>query len=637
MDFSPQQKFNLLTAMGYSGSSHAPEMDAFVQSNPRAAALMGKFTRVVQKRAGMAAGGTTTPTLKATTTPTPKATTTPTPKATTTPTSAPTTTPNKSPGDILTQAVIRDPATLTEKADVAKIVVTPDTLIGANVGQDTAAEVADVTTVDTVQTAVAPTTKPAATVTATNVAPEVAKVAAGTEAATGEIRAENLTTAAQQTTSSLEGMKAAQGQGILMNNPVQREIQNEELISGSTVDATKVNALAESIQAAEATPTKQATVQGQLEGLMQQFEGGATPAWAAGAMRNAQAMLSQRGLGASSMAGQAVIQAAMESALPIAQADASTRAQFESQNLSNRQQVAMFAAQQRAAFLGQEFDQNFQSRVANAAKVSDVANMNFTAEQTIALENSRVANTVNLANLDNKQGMIMAQAAALSNLDITNLNNRQQAAVQNAQSFLQMDMANLTNEQQTGIFRAQANVNALLTDSAAQNAAKQFNASSVNQTNQFYDTMTANVSQFNASQKNAMDQFNAGETNAVEKFNTQLEAQRDQFNANNGLVIAQANAVWRQNATTINTAAQNEANAAAALSMNALTAKAMDEVWQKERDRLSYAFTAMESAKDRATDILLADKTIASVDKAAADAEKTARTSAYVKLVFGDW
>jgi hypothetical protein len=54
VDFSPEQKYNLLTAMGYSGSSKAPEMDAFVQSNPRAAALMGKFTRVVKKRTGMA-------------------------------------------------------------------------------------------------------------------------------------------------------------------------------------------------------------------------------------------------------------------------------------------------------------------------------------------------------------------------------------------------------------------------------------------------------------------------------------------------------------------------------------------------------------------------------------------------------
>ena len=53
-------------------------------------------------------------------------------------------------------------------------------------------------------------------------------------------------------------------------------------------------------------------------------------------MRAATAAMAARGLGASSLAGQAIVQAAMESALPIAQADASIQAQFEGQNLSNQ-------------------------------------------------------------------------------------------------------------------------------------------------------------------------------------------------------------------------------------------------------------------------------------------------------------
>jgi hypothetical protein len=61
----------------------------------------------------------------------------------------------------------------------------------------------------------------------------------------------------------------------------------------------------------------------------------------------------------------------------------------------------MLAAQQRATFIGQEFDQEFQARVQNSSRIADVANQNFTAEQQIALENSRVANTMNLQNLSN--------------------------------------------------------------------------------------------------------------------------------------------------------------------------------------------------------------------------------------------
>jgi hypothetical protein len=625
VDFSPQQKYNLLTAMGYSGSSQAPEMDAFVQSNPRAAALLGKFNRVVQKRTGMVTGGTVTPTATTTTTNNPVAPPVVTPAA-----------PVKSPGTILTEAAIAQPEALTTTANVQKIAVTPETLIDSTAGQAGAVGVTPTSTVSGVAEAETPTQKDAATVTALTAAPEVSKLVEGVKAAEGTIKPQDLVAAAQQTKSSLDAMKAAQGEGILMNNPVQREIQAEELVSGSAVDATKVQALTESIQAAEATPTKQATVQGQLEGLMQQFEGGATPAWAAGAMRNAQAMLAQRGLGASSMAGQAVIQAAMESALPIAQADATTLAQFESQNLSNRQQVAVLAAQQRATFLGQEFDQAFQTRVTNAAKVSDIANMNFTAEQNIALENSRIVNTVNLANLNNKQGMVLAQASALANLDIANLNNRQQAAVQNAQNFLQMDLQNLDNQQQTVVFKAQANINALLTDTAAKNVAAQFNAKEKNQTDQFYDGLIARASEVNALAINSMNEFNAGEKNAAARLDAQLKTQREEFNAKNSLEIAQANAVWRQNVTTLDTAAQNEANTAAALNMNNLTEKGLDEVLQRERDLMDYAFTAQESAADRANALLITDKTIASADRQMANDEKTARAAFFVKLA-SDW
>ena len=38
--------------------------------------------------------------------------------------------------------------------------------------------------------------------------------------------------------------------------------------------------------------------------------------------------------------------------------------------------------------MGQEFDQGFQSRVTNAARVADIADKNFTAQQQVQLENS---------------------------------------------------------------------------------------------------------------------------------------------------------------------------------------------------------------------------------------------------------
>ena len=72
----------------------------------------------------------------------------------------------------------------------------------------------------------------------------------------------------------------------------------------------------------------------------------------------------------------------------------------------------------------------------------------------------------------------------------------------NAQSFMNMDMANLSNQQQTNMFQAQQRVQSLFTDQAAENAARQFNASSQNQVDQFFASLTNQVQQFNATQVN---------------------------------------------------------------------------------------------------------------------------------------
>jgi len=408
--------------------------------------------------------------------------------------------------------------------------------------------------------------------------------------------------AAQQTATSVGNLQAAQGNATLMTNPVQRQIQSGELISGAA-NAETASKFTEQIQAATATPTDQATVQGQLANLTANFDASNPPSWAVGALRGVQAQMAQRGLGASSMAGQAMVQAALESALPIAQADAQVQASFESANLSNRQQRAMLAAQQRATFIGQEFDQGFQARVQNAAKIGDIANMNFTAEQNIALENSRAANTMNLNNLSNKQAMTMAEASALANMDMSNLNNRQQSAVQNAQSFLQMDMANLSNTQQANMFNAQQRIQSLFTDQASENASRQFNATSQNQVDQFFSQLGQQANQFNATQVNAQEQFNAGQTNTIERFNAELNNQRDQFNAQNQTVIAQSNANWRRQIATADTATTNRSNELNAQNLLGISNQAYNNLWQYYGDTMEWAWTSAENERSRVIEL----------------------------------
>jgi hypothetical protein len=425
--------------------------------------------------------------------------------------------------------------------------------------------------------------------------------------------------AAQQTESSVGNLEAAQGKAHLLENPVQREIQDGELISG-VADAEKAAKFSEQIEAAQATPSEKATVQGQLKTLTEGFDANNPPPWAAATLRGVQSQMAARGMGASSMAGQAMIQGALESALPIAQADAQTMASFEAQNLSNRQARAMLAAEQRAKFIGQEFDQAFQARVQNASKISDVANQNFTAEQNIAMENSRAVNTMNLANLNNSQALVMAEAAALANLDTANLNNRQQAAVKNAQTFLDTEMANLSNRQQTDLFKSQQRVQSLFTDQAAENAASQFNATSQNQTDQFFANLASQTSQFNASQANAQSQFNAGQENVVERFNAEMNNQRDQYNATNQLAIAQNNAVWRREVATADTAAINRANELNANAVLDISKEAYDNLWSYYSDTMEWAWTSADNQLDRINKI--------ATSQISADARKDAQQMA---------
>jgi hypothetical protein len=457
-----------------------------------------------------------------------------------------------------------------------------------------------------------PTTITAPTMTAAQAQPAVSEALQDVQAATGTVSPDAQIQAATQapTTTAVGDLEAAQLAQAQRVEPVpDRTVQAGEMIDGAAVDQQRVeDALRQSQQeAAQGVVTEEMTVQGQLNRMLADFDAGNPPAWAAASMRAATAQLAARGLGASSLAGQAVIQAAMESAVPVAAADAQVFQQMGMQNLSNRQQMAVLAAQQRAQFLGQEFDQNFQARVVNASRVADIANMNFTAQQQVALENARMAQTVDLNNLNNQQAMVLANAAQIATLETANLNNRQQAAVANAQSFLQMDMANLDRTQQATLFKSQQITQALLTDQAAVNASRQFNATSQAQTDQFMASLTTQTNQFNAAQSNALSQFNIDQANAVARFNAEQQNAREQFNANQRLVIDQANAQWRREISTANTSATNAANYLNAQNLQQMTLAEYNNEVQLFRDQVQMAWQAYENDRQRVVTLAAAE------------------------------
>ena len=293
------------------------------------------------------------------------------------------------------------------------------------------------------------------------------------------------------------------------------------------------------------TITSDATVKGQLESLQNEVStalasGNPMPVWARGAAKATEAAMAARGMSQSSMAAEALAEGIMNAAVPIASADAATYKQMIFQNLSNNQQ----------------------------------------------------------------------------------------AAITNAQAYLQMDMANLSNNQQTSLANLQSRQSFLLSDQAAANAAFQFNATSQNQVNEFYDKLSASIGEQNAARADAMSQYatseankikainaqntvavdeaNAARESAINQFNATVENQRQQFNVNNQREIDQSNAVWRRGINTANTAATNATNQANAQNLLNLSNWAISAAWQQWRDEASWVNTAAENDQNRNHNLAMA-------------------------------
>ena len=531
-------------------------------------------------------------------------------------------------------------AKLTTKTPVNTISVNPGdpTLIDSTKGQVTG----DVTkpglgTMDAVKTA----TDTTSDVSANQIGDDdIAKTAddidtklSGVAGAVGTIDEDNKVTAQTMTKDDLGQLDpeydAAQIESAqTVKSPTKRTLQDGETVQ-SAYDKDKADEVIKETEKSFATadPSTKALVQGQLDNLMDDFEGGATPVWAAGAMRTALAALNARGLNASSLAGQAIVQAAMESAIPIASADAKTVAEFEMQNLNNRQQSTILAAKQRADFLKVDFDQEFQARVKNASTISEIARQNYDADVQIALENARMAQSVDIANLNAENAKILSDAAALTKMDIANLTNKQQAQVANAKAFLDMDIANLNNKQQANMLKAQAKIDALFKDQAAENAAAQINVQEKNKVDIAMENIQATQARFNAEQQNAMATVEFQEETALNKFFASLKENRAQFNATNALAVSTANAAWYQSVTTANNAAQNQANMNDANNATAMTKMQLEQDYQSARDLMNWVFTADQNDQQRAASIL-----IAQMD---ADAKASEGTSSLFQTVIG--
>ena len=353
-----------------------------------------------------------------------------------------------------------------------------------------------------------------------------------------------------------------------------------------------------------------ALVSTQLSALLDGIEEGEIPVWARPAVAAVEQMLAERGLSASTVGRDNLLNAIIQSATPIAQ--------------SNAQAIQASIAQQkdieaRIAIKEGEFRQEAAMQTAQAVFNMDMAN--FDAEVQRQLSNSKFMQTVGLTEATFEQESYVKSATLLSQENLAQADIDQRRMIQHAQAFLGMDMANLSNEQASKVLEFTQEQERVISNQASVNAAAQFNATSQSQTDQFMANMEKEVAQFNTTQLNAMKQFNATQENAAEareaereadinKYNAELTAQmqelnaaqefqRVQWNAANQFAVNQSNVSWRRQINTANTAAQNAVNMQNAMNSFNMTMTEQAQMWQELRDQADYDFRAYENEQNR--------------------------------------
>jgi len=271
-------------------------------------------------------------------------------------------------------------------------------------------------------------------------------------------------------------------------------------------------------------------------------EGKPLPAWASPAVRKVTAIMNQRGMGASSMAASAMIQAVMESGIPIASADAQAYQRIQLQNLSNKQATAL----------------------KNAATVASMDTANLSAALAGAVNNARNFLAIDTKNLDNTQKANLLTFQSLVQgafTDAAQENTRRQI---NAKTEVQVE--EFYDELSSQVESANANRVAAL---------RQFEVSESNALQQFNRQIVDSRDKFDANMKFAIDQSNVVWRREVNTANTAVQNETNRINVQNEFNADQSalNALWqnyRDNASFNFQKAENALNRKHAIGLMAL-------------------------------------------------------------------
>tara|TARA_R100001369_G_scaffold47502_1_gene73951 strand:+ start:1409 stop:2878 length:1470 start_codon:yes stop_codon:yes gene_type:complete len=301
----------------------------------------------------------------------------------------------------------------------------------------------------------------------------------------------------------------------------------------------------------------QATTQFQLESLYESLEEGKPlPGWASKNVRKVQDIMNSRGLGASSVAAAAMVQAISESALPIAIQDANKYAAIQLQNLNNQQQTALSNAATIASLDKQNLDNRMKAAQLNATSFLQMDFKNADYEQQV--------NTINYE--ANKQALFTDSAA------------------NNAKIQINAKTANDVNKfyDQLGVQTATANANRQDAmdqfDVDQANSIQKYNAKMNDERDKFNANMSVQIDQSNALWRRTINTANTAEANAANKVNSAAIL---------GISNASLNALWQQyrdEASFAFTATENNAARDQQLALTVLSNQFAEEMFEAQID-----------------------------------------------------
>jgi len=376
------------------------------------------------------------------------------------------------------------------------------------------------------------------------VTPETLQTTPGLE---GQVQAPTPTTTVAPTIPTAEVPSAAQIQQATVTSAPQYQAVTGQAVPQMVAETgTVTQPMVAEQQDLTALPPE-ATVQGQLANISQAIqqsvdEGKPLPAFAQGAKRLVDAAMQQRGLGASSIAAEALATGVLQSSIPIAQADAQFYQQAVFQNLNNRQQAAVLNAQQ-----------YFQMDMQNLSNRQQSSLTNIQLRQQTLLTDQAAEN----ASLQfNAQSQAQTDQFFTSLQTQINTNNASRQDAMNQYAVAESNKISAQNAQnEIGVAEANAQRQATIS---------QFNAQLEDQRQRFNVENQRLVDQSNVTWRRSINTANTASINAA----NQTDAQ-NLLNISN-FALSALWQQWRDEASWVNTSSENSADRAHNIAMAAL-------------------------------------------------------------------